>query len=108
MVSYRAVLAACVLTAVSASVLADGTATPLIDKREAKQEQRIEQGVASGQLNQREANRMERQESAIQSAEAQAKADGKVTGKERRHLRHMEDRTSRHIYSQKHDAQKQQ
>jgi hypothetical protein len=33
------------------------------------------------------------------------KSDGNLTPKERRKLRNMQDRSSRHIYNQKHDAQ---
>ncbi|MGE0313848.1 MAG: hypothetical protein AB7P21_19735 [Lautropia sp.] len=81
-------------------------ATPGVDKRQANQERRIEQGVASGQLTPREAQRMERQQARVARAEEKAKADGTVTAKERARLHRAEDRTSRHIHRQKHDGQK--
>jgi hypothetical protein len=80
-------------------------ATPGIDKRQANQEKRIDQGVASGQLTRREARRMERQQAAVDRAEDKAKADGVVTKAERARLHNQQDRTSRRIYRQKHDAQ---
>ena len=80
--------------------------TPNIDKRERRQSKRIEQGVKSGELNQREAARLEAREAKLHADEAKAKADGKVTPKERAKLQHEANKTSRHIYRQKHDAQK--
>jgi hypothetical protein len=45
------------------------TSTPNLDKREAHQQQRINQGVASGQLNAREANRLQQRESKLAADE---------------------------------------
>jgi len=81
------------------------TATPRVNRRERNQQKRIHQGVRSGSLTRREAARLERQEARTRAAEAAAKADGTVTRKERRHLRHRESHTSRNIYRQKHDRQ---
>src|SRR5438128_6269161 len=80
--------------------------TPRVDKRERNQQRRIHRGVRSGELTRREARRMERQQAVTRAEEAKAKGDGKVTKRERRHLNRRENRTSRHIYRQKHDAQK--
>lgn len=79
--------------------------TPRIDAHEAHQHQRIAQGVASGQLTHREAAHLRAEQRAIHRAEWRAKADGVVTPAERRHLAHMQQRASRHIYNEKHDAQ---
>jgi hypothetical protein len=84
----------------------DPLATPRIDQREANQEKRIEQGVASGQLTPRETKRLEMHEKRIASAEARAKADGTVTGKERKHLLRMESQASKDIALEKHDKQR--
>ena len=81
--------------------------TPVINKRERNQQKRIRHGVRSGSLTRREAVRLEKQQAVTHAQEAAAKADGKVTAKERRHLRSRERRTSRHIYRQKHDPQTQ-
>lgn len=88
-----------------AQASAPGTATPGIDKRQARQEQRIDQGVASGSLTQHEANKLERNQAHIDHVEDRAKADGTVTGKERAHLHRMQDRASARIHKNKHDRQ---
>ncbi len=80
-------------------------ATPRIDKRQQRQQQRIDQGVASGELNAREAHRLQRQQGAVQAAEDKAKADGVVTAAERRHINKMQNQTSRNVHKQKHDRQ---
>jgi len=90
----------------SVASFAQSTNTPRIDRRERNQQRRIRRGVRSGELNRREARRLERQQRVTRAEEAAAKADGKVTRRERRHLNRRENRTSRHIYRQKHDNQK--
>jgi len=84
---------------------ASAPATPRVDKREANQEKRIEQGVASGQLNAKETHRLDKEQAKITQAETKAKADGKVTKHERRKLDKMQDAASKDIHAQKHDAQ---
>lgn len=84
---------------------APGTDTPRIDRRQANQAQRIDQGVASGALTPREERRLERQQAAIGQAEANAKADGTVTVQERRRLTRAQNHASRRIARQKHDRQ---
>ena len=81
------------------------TATPNLDKREANQQQRIDQGVASGQLNAKETNRLQKREAKLAADEAAAKADGTVTRAERRKLQREAHRDSKAIRQQKHDAQ---
>jgi hypothetical protein len=80
--------------------------TPGVDNRERRQQRRIRTGVRRGSLTRREAARLERQQARTHALEAKAKSDGKVTPKERARLQRRENRTSRHIYRQKHDAQK--
>jgi len=92
--------------ALSMSIAVFAQETPRVDRRERHQQRRIRQGVRSGELNRREARRLERQQAVTHAQEAAAKADGKVTKRERRHLNRRENRTSRHIYRQKHDSQK--
>jgi uncharacterized membrane protein YebE (DUF533 family) len=82
------------------------TYTPRVDKREANQQARINQGVASGELNQKETARLQAGQARVQGAEAAAKADGKVTKAERRKLNKMQNKQSKRIAKQKHDAQK--
>lgn len=99
-----------ILLAVSALVLMNGMAfaqaeTPVIDQRQANQEQRIDQGIASGQLNEREANRLNKQQEHINKMEDRAKSDGVMTKKERARIVAAQDRASRHIAREKHDRQ---
>jgi hypothetical protein len=99
------------LVAVSAMFLvASGIAyaeaeTPGIDQRQANQERRIDQGIASGQLTEREAARLDKQQNHIDNMENKAKADGVMTKKERARIHAAQDRASRNIARQKHDAQ---
>ena len=80
-------------------------ATPNLDKREARQQKRIDQGVASGQLTARETNRLDKREAKLAADEAAAKSDGKVTRAERHKLQREADRDSLAIHRQKHDKQ---
>jgi hypothetical protein len=96
---------AAALSIASIGAFAQTPATPRVDQRETRQDQRIQNGVASGQLNAKETYRLEQQQARVNEAKATAKADGKVTARERAHLDNMQDRASRNIRHQKHDAQ---
>ena len=74
-------------------------------QRNINQQQRVEQGVKSGSLTTREAGRLERGESRIDRAEARAGADGHVGPHEQRHIQKAENRESRRIRREKHDAE---
>lgn len=97
-------IVALLLAALPAAALAQ-PATPGVDRRQANQERRIEQGVRSGQLTEREAARLERGQDRVEKMEDRAKADGKVTAKERARLHRAQDRQSAAIYREKHDRQ---
>ena len=90
---------------VFAQTPASGTTDPGIQKRMENQEQRIDQGVQSGALTPRETGKLETEQAKIQQTEERMKSDGKLTPKERQRLNQMQDRSSRDIYNQKHDAQ---
>lgn len=79
--------------------------TPGIDTRQANQEQRIQQGVQSGSLTQQEAARMEKGQARVQNMEDKARADGKVTAKERERIQQAQGDQSRRVAHQKHDRQ---
>ena len=74
-------------------------------QRDVNQQRRIEQGVASGELTNREAARLERGQARDNAAQARAGADGSVGPNEQRRLQRQENRQSRRIYREKHDAQ---
>ena len=83
----------------------DTTSTPRIDKRQEKQQKRIDRGVKSGALNEKEAARLQKGQARVQKAEDKAMADGKMTKKERKKMEHMQDQQSKKIYREKHDKQ---
>jgi len=80
------------------------TRTPVINHRQVRQERRINRGVRSGELTRNEAHSLRRGERKIQMDKRMAKADGRVTHGERRHLRREENRMSRAIYRDKHNG----
>ena len=106
--NLRTPLAGAMLALISAIAAAQApaasTATPRIDARGARQEQRIEQGKATGALTPHETRRLKREQKGIARAETQAKADGTVTAQERQRLTRMQNKASRDIHRQKHDA----
>jgi hypothetical protein len=83
-----------------------GTNDPGIQQRMQNMEQRIDQGVAGGALTPKETGRLEAEQAKIQQTEQRMKSDGQLTPKERQKLHNMQDRSSNHIYRQKHDRQK--
>ena len=98
-------IAAVLFGAIAPPVFAQTPATPNLDKREANQQRRIDQGVQSGQLTPREAARMEKGQARLHANEAKAKSDGVVTAKERERLQRQANRNSRAIAREKHDKQ---
>ena len=72
--------------------------------REKHQDKRIERGVAQGDLSQREAKRLKLEQRAIDHRQRKAKADGVVTPQEQARLDRMQDRASKDIARQRHDA----
>jgi hypothetical protein len=85
------------------SIASAQTHTPVINHKQVRHERRIHQGVRSGELNRREARNLQMREKKIQHDKRIAKADGRVTPAERRHIRREEARTSRAIYRKKHN-----
>ena len=74
-------------------------------QRNVNQEKRIEQGVQSGQLTNREVGKLERGQARVDRKEARAGADGHVGAGEQASIQHAENRQSKRIFRQKHDAQ---
>jgi hypothetical protein len=104
MMKLQTLIAALALTAGGVVFAQTPTpSTPNLDKREARQQKRIDQGVSSGQLNAKETNRLDKREAKLAADEAAAKADGKVTYAERKKLQREADRDSAAIYRQKHN-----
>ena len=108
MLNLKTLIAGATLAIVSAGAFAQASTAasmPRVEKREANQDTRIQNGVASGQLNAKETYRLEKEQAGINKAETKAEADGKVTKAERHRLHKMQNHASRDIYKQKHDAQ---
>ena len=101
----RLLFAASAITLLMSGMAYAEAETPVIDQRQANQEQRIDQGVASGQLNKREASRLNRQQKHINKIEDRAKSDGAVTKKERARINAAQNRASRHLAREKHNGQ---
>ena len=78
-----------------------------VGQRQRNQQERIAQGVKSGQLNARETARLEGREAHINKEihNDRAANGGHLTPAEKAEVNRQENRTSRAIYRQKHDAQ---
>lgn len=99
----RMILMLATVSAVSASVALAQTATPRVDRREARQHARIQQGVRSGELTPGEAAKLRAGQAHVERMENRAKADGVVTPQERRQLNRAQNRQSRRIHRLKHN-----
>jgi len=77
----------------------------VIHRRQKHQQARIRQGVRSGELTPEEAAKLKAEEQKVQADREKAAADGKVTGKERRTIRHEQNQASRDIVRKKHNRQ---
>jgi hypothetical protein len=99
------ILAATIL-AFAVGIASAQTATPRVTERQVNQQKRIGNGVRSGELTRPEARRLERRQARIAYDKAKAKSDGVVTAEERAKLAREQNRASRSIARQKHDAQK--
>jgi hypothetical protein len=75
-------------------------------QRNINQQQRTEQGIKSGQLTNREVGRIEGGQSRVNRAEARAGANGRVSANEQQGIQKAENKQSKRIYREKHDAQK--
>ena len=77
-----------------------------IDKRQAFQAQRIEQGRRSGELTRGEYAKLKFEQSRIAAMERRAKADGHLSHSERARIRAAQNAASRHIAHETHDSQR--
>lgn len=77
--------------------------TPKIDNREARQEQRIDQGIRSGALTPREEAKLDAGQARVERMEEKAKADGTVTPHERKRINRVQNEQSKKIYNMKHN-----
>jgi hypothetical protein len=80
-----------------------------IPQRKENQQGRIANGVANGSLTPRETGHLEGKEGAInrETRRDRAQNGGHLTGKERAKVNHQQNRVSRDIYRDKHNAARQ-
>lgn len=79
---------------------------PGVNARQHHQHQRIGNGVRSGALTPGEARRLGREQRHIRMEERRYKSDGVLTRAERADLHRDQNRASRHIWQEKHDARR--
>ncbi|MBQ0959069.1 hypothetical protein KAK06_08860 [Ideonella sp. 4Y11] len=89
--------------AAQASPPAGAASVVRMEQREAKQEQRIQQGVAAGELTAHEQRTLQRGQVRIDAAQQRAAADGRLTVHEQRRIEQRQDVQSKVIYRRKHD-----
>lgn len=109
MIARRKLASFGLLVATGLVVAATGTpalgAPAPVGSRQTHQQARIAQGVRSGELTRSEVARLEREQRAIEGLRRASWSDGHLSAGERLRLDAAQDRASRHIASQKHDAQ---
>ena len=92
------------LTALSVSLAGAHPAAPRIDRRQAAQHSRIQQGVRHGELSRAEVQRLRAGQRHVRRAERIARADRVVTPRERARLERLQDRQSRRIARLRHNG----
>jgi uncharacterized membrane protein YebE (DUF533 family) len=85
------------------SMSAFAESTPVINKHQAKQQNRIAQGQATGQLTAQESADLQRGQTHVADKKAAAMADGKVTNSERADIRQSQKRQNQRIHNKKHN-----
>jgi len=95
------------LAIVVAALVLSTTLAPagVVHRRQKRQHARIQQGVRSGEVTPEEAAKLKAEQQTVQADREKAAADGKVTGKERRTIRHEQNQASRDILRKKHNRQ---
>lgn len=90
---------------IGAGMLAGAADAQTVNRREANQQRRIDNGVASGRLTPGEAARDQRQQYSINAQEARMRerSGGTLTPYQRGRLQQRENNASRHIYNSKHN-----
>lgn len=103
MLKTKTIIVAAAAFTIASPAFAGPNDTPGIDKREAVQQQRIDQGIKSGELTGKEAAKLEAGQARVEKMEARAKSDGRVTRQERQRIHKAQDHQSKHIHRAKHN-----
>jgi hypothetical protein len=101
----KSIIAALVATSFALPGYTLAQSTPRVDKRQEKQDDRIERGIEKGQITKKEARRLDKGQEHVEDLEAKALSDGKVTKREKRRLDKAQDKQSQRIHNQRHDEQ---
>lgn len=101
----KALFFAMFFLALSTSTFAQNARTPVVRERQENQLGRIRHGHRNGELTRLETARLAKQQAHIQRDKRIAKADGRISSRERLHLAHEQNQASRRIARQKHDRQ---
>lgn len=88
------------------AIMLEGQTAIAANRRAKNQRARINQGVKSGELTQQEANRLRAEQGIIRRNKRRANADGTITEEEAAKIKKLQNKASKDIYRQKHDAQK--
>jgi hypothetical protein len=104
---YAGVMKKLTIVGVAAALVLSSTLTFAgeVHHRQKRQHKRIEKGVRSGELTPEEAGKLKAEEADIQAKREKALADGKMTKKERRQIRHEQNQTGHEIRKDKHNSQ---
>jgi len=92
-----------VVPAATVTIAGLASAETRIDRRQERQEERIDQGIRSGQLTPHEARVLERGQARVDRMEDRALSDGQLSPKDRLRIEHEQNVQSRRIFRQKHD-----
>lgn len=103
--SRLAATAATMLIATSAAAFAYESKAS-IDAREQRQLGAIEQGRQSGAITWREGHKLRAEQKRIAATEAEFLSDGRLSKKEKRVLKQMQDEAAEHIKEERQDGQR--
>lgn len=104
MKTFRALMLTLAIAMFASTVASAHPVTPRIDRREARQHQRIRQGVRSGELTRGETRSLVAGQRHVHRMERRARSDGAVSARERARITRAQDRQSRHIHRLKHNG----
>jgi hypothetical protein len=99
-------LAGLMILPLAAQASTPGQYSQRIDRREARQQQRIRRNYRSGNLTRAEARRLAHRQQATQRFETRARSDGRISSWERRRLNQQLSRNNRAIRRQSRDNQR--
>jgi len=98
------IMAGIVLVMGAGIACAGSTYDPRVDRREVRQERRIDRGIASGRLTPWEARVLKKEQARIRFMEARMKSDGHLTCRERLRLNQRQNIASRDIWRLNHNG----